>query len=412
VIRIYPRIESDLHCPYCKTIMVNKQLAWQGVHICADAYCNNCNESFYSDLQVGQGVLQSLSIDKTTGRIFDNNGVAQSENWYTTSLKALLTPTEHEINIEVEKRKEFRKVVILNTVDFIYGHSLLQLLNLQRIIKYAPADTGIVVVVQPMMRWLVPKESIAEVWTVHLSFNDVGQYYASVSQQLNAQLKRFDNCFISNGYVIPTNEAVNIEMFTNVKPFTFNGKGKKRITFVWREDAGRLWVRNIYILKGFKKIGISRLLLPLHHRRVNRLMTKIKKKLDNSDNYQFTVAGLGKYGKFPGFINDCRVSTFSEDIERNLCRVYAESEMVIGVHGSSMLLPSAHAGMAVSLMPSKRWGNYGEDLLIKETDARVALFQKRILPMDLNLSHVTDVCSDMLKGREYFMRKFVHSEEI
>jgi len=37
-----------------------------------------------------------------------------------------------------------------------------------------------------------------------------------------------------------------------------------------------------------------------------------------------------------------------------------------------MLLPSAHAGMTVSLMPSKRWGNFAEDILFTEKDVRLA----------------------------------------
>jgi hypothetical protein len=89
--------------------------------------------------------------------------------------------------------------------------------------------------------------------------------------------------------------------------------------------------------------------------------------------------------------------------------VYAESELVIGVHGSSMILPSAHAGMVISMMPSRRWGNFAEDLIYTESDVRLASFQRRIIPLNLFILDTVDICVDMLKGRTYFIKKFIHS---
>ena len=114
----------------------------------------------------------------------------------------------------------------------------------------------------------------------------------------------------------------------------------------------------------------------------------------------------------PSFIDDKRFDSFNEDAERTLCKVYAESMLVIGVHGSSMLLPSAHAGMAISLMPSKRWGNFAEDMLFNETDVRLASYQRRIVPLNLIIFDIRDIVIDMIRGRDYFIKKFIHSEEL
>lgn len=45
----------------------------------------------------------------------------------------------------------------------------------------------------------------------------------------------------------------------------------------------------------------------------------------------------------------------------------------MGVHGSNMLLPSAHARATLVLMPRKRWGNFIQDILFQEPNPRLAL---------------------------------------
>ncbi len=77
-----------------------------------------------------------------------------------------------------------------------------------------------------------------------------------------------------------------------------------------------------------------------------------------------------------------------------------------------MLLPSAHSGMSVSLMPSKRWGNYAEDILFNEKDVRLACFQKRIVPLNICIFDLRDIVCDMITGREYFIKKFMHSDDL
>ena len=77
-----------------------------------------------------------------------------------------------------------------------------------------------------------------------------------------------------------------------------------------------------------------------------------------------------------------------------------------------MILPSAHSGMAISLMPSKRWGNYAEDILFTENDIRLALFQRRIVPLNLCIYDIVSIISEMITGRDYFIKKFIHSDEL
>jgi hypothetical protein len=342
--------------------------------------------------------------------ITDPDGNKTDDNWFSVKLKSISDPVDEPVEMDVEILKRFDKVIILNTLDYIYGHSFLFLLNLQRIIDSA-GNLGVIVIVQPMLKWLLPKREIAEVWTVKLPFEKFNNYYPDLTNKINSQFSRFGEVYLSKGHVIPTNVNIDIEKFTGIKPYDFSKPPAiQRITFIWREDPGRLWVRNIYLLKGFRKLGFKKILVPLQYLRVVCLFRLLRRKLNGR--YLFSVAGLGQFGKMPSFIDDQRIGSFTEESERQLCKVYAESVLVAGVHGSAMLLPSAHAGMALSLMPSKRWGNFAEDILFNESDVRLASFQRQVVPMNLCILDLRDILFEMITGREYFISKFIHPDEL
>ena len=134
----------------------------------------------------------------------------------------------------------------------------------------------------------------------------------------------------------------------------------------------------------------------------------LNNKLKN-DNYIITLAGLGNYGWFPKYVKDERVKSFNYESELSTCNIYAESELVIGIHGSSMILPSAHAGMTICIMPSKRWGNYAEDIIFTGEDPRTSSFEKRIIPMNTTIYETRDIVLNMLKGHKYFLKKMNYS---
>jgi hypothetical protein len=408
--RIKPNIDQQFSCKCGNDNLKFDSLVWQGVFIGAAFFCKDCNSNIIFSLPNNQGAIDKFKLHINEQKIFNENNEEIKFNWSNEKFHTILKPIYSVVPFEVEIRKKFNKVIILNTLDFIYGHSLLFLLNLQRIIELNPG-IGIVLVVQPMMKWLIPTEGISEVWTVKLGFGKLYHYYPDLSDKINDELNRFDEIYLSEGHIIPTNKNIEIEKFTGVKPYNFfSPPVSPRVTFIWREDPGRVMVRSIYLVKIFQKLGFKRILLPLQYLKIRFLFFLLKNKLPS--NYQFTITGLGNFGKMPSFIQDLRVLNFNDDTERELCKLYSESALVFGVHGSSMLLPSAHAGMTLSLMPSKRWGNYQEDVLFVENDPRLALFQKRIIPLNLSIFEIKDIIVDMICSRSYFVKKFVHSEEL
>jgi hypothetical protein len=409
MIRLKP-YQSDKYICSCGGELMFSGILWQGLHVCEKMTCAKCGKIRINSLPVNQSSIEQYIFFPDEGLITDKEGKVIADNWYSRKLKSISDPVDQNIEVDIDIIKKYDEVIILNTLDYIYGHSLLFLLNLQRIIK-SGKHPGIIVLVQPMLRWLVPSEKVAEIWTVKLGFKDFNNFYPDLSLKINSQLNRFANVWLSQGHLIPTNENIDISLFTGIKPYDFRLEpSHPGITFIWREDPDRLWIRNIYLLKGLKKLGLGNLLIPFQYLRVLILFKALRKRL--GDKFNYVVAGLGTSWKFPSYIRDQRVGQFTSGSERMLCRVYSESTIVIGIHGSGMLLPSAHAGMAISLMPSKRWGNFAEDIIYTENDVRLAAFQRRIVPLNLCISDLRDIVVDMITGREGFLKKFFHSDAI
>lgn len=409
MIQLKPFLTESLQCE-CGGNLNFSEYVWQGLHTCKKLICNNCHEIVLASIPVNQSFLQQYRFYLNSGIVKDINDKVVTSDWYSEKLISIAKPVIDKVDFDIKVIKKFDDVIILNTLDYVYGHSLLFLMNLQHIIE-KHNNLGIIVVVQPMLKWMIPDSDVAEIWTVNLGFRDFNHYYPDLSDKINQQLDRFTLVYLSTGHIIPTNKNIEIERFTRIRPYNFlTGPAHPEITFIWREDPDRLWIRNYYLLKGCKKLGISKILLPIHLFRVKLIFGLLKKRLGTK--YSFSVAGLGKSGRLPSYVNDKRVHAFDEESERKLCLLYSQSILVFGIHGSSMLLPSAHSGMSVSLMPSKRWGNFAEDLLFTENDVRLSSFQRRIIPLNISLFDLRDILCDMLTGRDYFIKKFIHSDEL
>jgi len=409
MIQISPVLPVRAPCE-CGGQYIFSEYLWQGLHICKKIICDRCNGMIIESIPINQSVIEQYRFYPETGLVKNNENETVIDNWYTEKLKSIGSPVNEVVELEVKIFKRFEEVIILNTLDYVYGHSLLFFLNLQRIIENRK-NMGIILLVQPMIKWMIPKSEIAEVWTVNMGFKKFNYYYPDLSKKINKQLERFTQVYLSKGHLIPTNKNIEIEKFTGITPYNFSNEPfEPKITFIWREDPDRLWIRNYYLLKGFKRLGISKILIPFQYCRVLFFFFLLNRKLDRK--CSFTVAGLGHTYKLPAYINDQRVRSFDEESEKRLCTIYSQSILVVGVHGSGMLLPSAHAGMTISMMPSKRWGNFAEDILYTEQDIRLASFQRRIVPLNLCIFDLRDIVCDMISGRDYFIKKFIHSDEL
>jgi hypothetical protein len=359
---------------------------WQGMYVCIKAQCPKCSASLVEELKIGHAINFAYQIDPLNQSVF---GPESGKDWLGKPLlHALQTPQLEEIEISKEVLKPCKQVVILNCIDFMYGHSLLKLLNASRQLELG-SEYGLVVIVQKFLRWMIP-EGVAEIWTVDIPLRKGRCYYPCFEEFVSQELKRFDKVYVNEAYSHPT--TFDITQFTRIPKHNFD-QMDYRVTFIWRED--RIWF-NLVLTRLFRKLNFFTIALLFQNWRIHRLFKQLKAKIPAA---KVTVAGLGTQTTFPEWIEDFRVEQFDADAERKLCQIYSESRLVIGVHGSNMLLPSGHAGMTIDLMPNgkeERWGNFAQDILYQESDSRLAAYCYRYVSFETGISELVYMASSMI----------------
>lgn len=388
MIEIKPNLQHRSRCPYSGKELKPVKILWQGTHICAVSE-SPAGGQIIDELRIGHAAKTPYQIDLTKQATFSGDKYAE-EFLAKPLLESLQNPRPEKLEISQEIFRSHQRVIILNCVDYLYGHSLLKLLNAQRHLESNP-DLGLIVIVQKFLRWMVP-EGVAEVWTVPVSLKNGRCYYPSFDEFVSKQLERFDEVYVSEAYSHPS--RFDISKFTGVPKHDFDKEAYK-ITFVWRED--RLWC-NKFLFQLCRKLNLLQIPLSIQNWNVRRLFAKMRKSLPSA---KFAVAGLGKSTNFPEWIEDFRVDKFDEKTERETCRVYSDSRLAIGIHGSNMLLPSAHAGMTIDAI-EERWGNFAQDILYQETDPRLASFRYRYLPLQISLKVLAHIATEMILKREDF----------
>lgn len=358
-------------------------ILWQGIHVCS-ALNEGENLRWVSDLPIGHSAHWAYRIDLMDKKMEGPPGV----EWLSRPfLESLLNPNPKDITINRYVFRDSDHVIILNCLDMMYGHSLLKLLNTSRHLEDHP-DRGLIVLIPEFLRWLVP-DGVAEIWSIPLTLSNMKEFYPSLDRQIQTFSNDYTSIWLSEAFSHPS--RFQIQDYTRLPPHNFD-QPENLVTFIWRED--RLWLPH-YPAKKLRKLGLGFLGLNLQSRKVIRLFEKIRYQYPETS---FAVAGLGDSTVFPAWIEDHRTNRFNESSERSTARLYADSRVVIGVHGSNMLLPSALGGMMVDLVPDDKWGNHPQDTILQTKDARVGAFLYRYISSLSSINTIADIISSMLRN--------------
>lgn len=366
-------------CPACGANGVTvDRVVFPGIHVMADSRCGACGVAFLRDLPVGFAVDHPMAIDKGTGKVFDAD---PRLGWIHVPLaKAHAHPSDGPVAVERIVCRESKRIILLNTLDFLYGHVLLKLYNAAHYLERYP-DHGLVVIVPRMFQWLVPK-GVAEAWVVDLRLGAMQGWYTALDAFVQEQLPRYSEVHLGRGYAHPEFAGVDIQRYTGVAPFPLEAFVERppHITFVARED--RLWFATPagkFIYRILNRLGLrngpGRWYVKAQDRLIRSTMRRIRRSLPG---VRYTVVGLGTGGSLSDLATDLRTRQMNDGVERTWVEAYAASQIVIGVHGSNMLLPTAHAAGCIEILPHDRYGNIVQDISVRWHD-RMQLFLYRFV---------------------------------
>lgn len=409
MIPLHPLTQAEHECPHCRVRLSVAGWHIPGMRNLAELRCTRCVREFYGDLASGQALYTPMLLEKATGAVHDAHGVEWFSGWLRESYARRV---DAQVPFQVHEHLPVsRHVVLLNCLDTLYGHSLLKLLNAQHYLDQR-ADVDLVVIVPSFLAWMVP-DGVAQTWEVGLPLRRGTEWNEWLAREIRRRVEAFESVSLSHALSHPRPEDYDIERFTRVKPFALDEwdarlKRRPAVTFIWRDD--RPWGTSSEAAPGGGRREQLRRLIrrPANsagrqHQLVSALAEALRHALPALD---FAVAGLihnKSSAAFPAWVTDLRRAVVDADAERQWCERYAASHVVVGVHGSNMLLPSAHAGSVVELIGIERWGNFTQDILFRVVgDCREVLFRYRFMPDSTPPPALAQLIRLLLEGRESF----------
>lgn len=368
VIPIHPKIEATVRCVKCQSASVDiHDYLFEGIHVLVDCTCKACSTSFYHTLPMGHDAQTPIAFSKD-GKMsrFDKS----ARVWLAKPLiDAVLRSTGYKPDIQRKNLKPLKEsIILLNCIDDCFGHSYAKLLNALRLMKVY-SDRSLVLLINPNFEWFVP-EGVAEIWIV------AGQHIPNLQDFVKQQLKSVKRCDLSVAKVYHDLANIDSEPFLKTKSFDIAKFDELpyTVTFVLRDD--RYWHANRlddFINRAFIKMNIQRLFRWYFVWKQGRLVRKTIKRLD---------------GIHVNIINT-DVKPITSQLEKQWCDIYSRSHIVVGVHGSNMLIPTSLAAGFIEILPSHKIAHLGEDVVLRH-EGRDAILLGR---------HVEQYCSPALLTR-------------
>ncbi|HLK28184.1 MAG TPA: hypothetical protein VKT28_06360 [Puia sp.] len=406
MIRLTPAIDLQYTCPSCKNIFEPGDWHITGMHSMCSGTCQSCGKEFFMEMPVNAGLFYPGMLDAATGERCDE---LPFDNWYLSGLvEAYKKRKDYAVDFKVEKNRELTRpgILILNTIDGTYGHALFELLNASYYLKNP--DTDLIILVQKNMRWLVPAGA-AQVWTADISFSKAGDWNNWLANRIKKELPEHKNIFICRSFVQADSSDYEIQDYTGVQPFPLEEWDerleKPTVTFVWRTD--RFWkpvlpkAINNRITRKIAPRTITKLKNNLEFKWILRFSEELRKVVPNLD---FAIAGMDdrKY-ELPSWIKDFRYPSHEDDTAKLQCERYAQSHVVIGCNGSSLVLPGCHSGAMINIIPGEQWAVSAGTFPFRITSIGDTHFRYVMVPGQASLKNIISILVSILRDRSLIL---------
>lgn len=408
MIRIKPDNGITNTCPDCGGSVEDRGVEFTGMHVLNRIYCSKCGE-FLIDMPAGHGKYY-----KTSYSLRDRKGIIDNSTgqWF---LNTLINTAENNVNPEISLvriTKRTDKVIIISAIDVCYGHSLLRLMTSIHYARYLH-DNDMLILIPRKLLWMVP-DFIDNVIAVDIKESESDCFINGLDRAVKEITKKYRDVFLAEEY-----EKIymhkDISKFTGIEVRDHDSimNGPMQIGFIWREN--RVWSKS----SRFARIMLSArrriwkyfpdIMLKRQYHNVKALFERMHSCIPDAHYY---IAGFGKYGSFPSYIDDRRVNTINSEIETEWVQLYRDSSLIIGIHGSNMIIPSAYSAMTLNLMPIYKWQNMAEDIMPQdEGNPFITLFRYRLIPMDVSVETVALIAVSMIGNYGKFRKRFIYSDK-
>ena len=374
LIPLKPPITAEVACPACGHKQSSQgELLFQGIHVLAVYTCVGCGAPFYRTLPAGHDLLFPAS--------FSRNGThlqcdPSAHGWLITPLlRSLFKGETMEAPLETTVHDHHADAIILNCLDNRFGHSFAKLWN-ATILKERYPSHSIIIFIPSALRWLVP-DGMSEVWTFNAPLRDMGRHITNLDAAVKQAMVRFQTVRLSPAYTHLAPDKIDLRRMLRTDPFDLAqfAARKPTITFVLRED--RFWQSSpieFFLFKVAVKFNLpKRLFVWRQNYLANKTAGRIRKQLPEAS---FSAVGIGRHGRLTSCIADHRKDRLTTTDEHLWCQLYAASHVIVGVHGSSMLIPTALGAGFVEILPRYKIRHIGEDISLNYS-SRYMLFLGR-----------------------------------
>ncbi len=402
LIALSPKPDVTVYCSNCKVEIESQDFFITGIHNVVYAKCPSCNKSYYKQMPVNAGLFYPGIIEEHSGLRTDD---LPYDNWYLKGyVEAFLDRKDDKVALIVEKNRPLlrKKTAILNCIDHCYGHCLFELFNASWYLQQD--DIDLVILVQKNLRWLVP-DGAAQVWVADISFGNAHHWYNDLAVQVKQLTNDIPDLYMCRSFVQTDDLDYSIEDYSGVKPFPLEEWNRRlekpTVTFVWRTD--RFWRK---ILPGIIDNRITRKLFSgilnsirnrYHLKWVLRFAYELKQQVPGLD---FAIAGMDSTkDNLPSWIKDFRFEKHSDEDAIKNCERYAESHLTIGCNGSSLILPCAHAGACIDIVPGDMWAVSAGSFSFRNTSIGDTHFRYVLLPPEITIKRLAAISVSILRDR-------------
>ena len=404
MIRISPDIDFRITCKNCGESFIADSFHLTGMHVLGSGICSSCKaeDRLYKEMPTGSGLIYPTIINGKDGKRVDN---IPFTNWFISNLSVAFANRNHD-EISIRKRLNTegpeKSLLILSAIDATYGHCVFSLFNIDYYKNLK--NYHLLVLVQKELSWMVP-DDIDEVWVVDIPFSKARQWSTVLEQAINLEIGKYSSAYLCKILPQAPESDFDIEEYTKTKPFPLDEWDRRLstpvVTFIWRTD--RFWKRVLpkWVDNRITRRIIPKVLTQLRNKiQFNWIVAFSKKLKRKAPNIDFAVVGMdSQQFKLPAWVKDLRHPYHDDNIVKKQCERYAESHLVIGCNGSSLVLPSCHAGGVINIVPSDGWFVSVGSFYFRKTTQADTFFRYCMLPSEVSVERITKIVVQILRDR-------------